>query len=96
LQDSYLDLFELVDTWIMLKAPSFYYVFNCHLEQENKLRESTSRFSNLMNDHDIKKFIQHYQRITENTLDVLPAKVDYLFELDEQREIIKLSGLGDL
>jgi len=91
LQDIYPELFELVDTWIMLKAPSFDCVFNWRLEQENKLRESISKPSKLMNDHDVKRFIQHYQRITENTLDVLPAKVDYLFELDEQREIVNLS-----
>ena len=91
LQAIYPELFELIDTWIMLKAPSFDCVFNWRLEQENKLRASISKPSKLMADHDIKRFIQHYQRITEHTLETLPAKVDYLFELDSQREIVNLS-----
>jgi len=91
LQEIYPEIFNFVDTWLMLKAPSFDCVFKWRLEQENKLRESIPEPSKLMSDHEIKRFIQHYQRITEHTLETLPAKVDYLFELDTQREIVNLS-----
>ncbi|PHS71518.1 MAG: hypothetical protein COB23_00670 [Methylophaga sp.] len=90
LQDVYPALFDYIDRWIMLKAPSFDCVFNWRLEQENKLEQLTSEAPQLMDESAIKRFIQHYQRITENTLETLPGKVDYLFELNEQREITKL------
>jgi len=40
---------------------------------------------------DVARFIQYFQRITEHTLSSLPDKVHFLFELDENREIIRLS-----
>ncbi|MEA1889676.1 MAG: kinase [Pseudomonadota bacterium] len=93
LHDVYPDLFNMIDSWIMLKAPSFDCVYQWRLEQENKLRESlsgsTSSTDKLMSRQELKRFIQHYQRITEQLLKTLPDKVDYLFELDENRKIIK-------
>jgi len=93
LRDAYPELFNLIDTWIMLKAPSFDCVYPWRLEQEKKLRESLSGSRsgtrNLMNEQELKRFIQHYQRITEHLLETLPEKVDFLFELDENRKIIK-------
>jgi D-glycerate 3-kinase len=76
LQDHYYSLFNTVDSWIMLKAPSFDCVFNWRLQQENKLRESIDDKYKTMNEHEIKQFIQHYQRITEHLLVTLPNKVD--------------------
>ncbi len=35
----------------------------------------------------IERFIQHYQRITEDTLTTLTTKADDIFELDENRKI---------
>ncbi len=75
----------------MLKAPSFDCVFNWRLQQENKLRRSLNDKHKTMDEHAIKQFIQYYQRITEHLLLTLPNKVDYLFELDEQRNIIHSS-----
>ncbi len=93
LRDVYPELFDMIDSWIMLKAPSFDCVYQWRLEQEDKLRESlsgsTSSTDKLMNEQELKHFIQHYQRITEQLLETLPDKVDYLFELDDKRKIIK-------
>jgi D-glycerate 3-kinase len=91
LRDVYPELFSLIDSWIMLKAPSFDCVYQWRLEQENKLRDSlmNSATNKIMDGNDIKRFIQYYQRITEHLLETLPDKVDYLFELDENRKIIK-------
>ena len=94
LRDVYPDLFKLINTWVMLKAPTFDCVYQWRLEQENKLRESLSNSSansdtsKIMGDHGIKRFIQYFQRITEHLLITLPEKVDYLFELDKNRKII--------
>lgn len=89
LTDTYPALFETIDRWIMLKAPSFDCVYAWRLEQEHKLRDNLKDKSATMNDRQIAFFIQHYQRITEHILQTLPNKVDYLFELNEDRQIIK-------
>ncbi len=88
LQLDYRELFERFEVNIMLKAPSFDCVYHWRLEQENKLREKTAgQGDGLMSESELLRFIQHYQRITEHNLDVLPSQVDYLLELDEQRNI---------
>lgn len=99
LQLNYLPLFSQVDIWIMLKAPSFDCVFDWRLEQEEKLSRAMPApmsiqgkdFTGIMDKDDISRFIQHYQRITEYTLNTLPDKVNFLYELDERREIKKMS-----
>ncbi len=95
LRDVYPELFSLIDSWIMLKAPSFDCVYQWRLEQENKLRDAFTKSapgtanSKIMDNNSIKRFIQYYQRITEDLLETLPEKVDYLFQLDENRKIVK-------
>lgn len=86
----YKQLFSLIDSWIMLKAPSFDCVFNWRLEQEQKLKTTVSSEMKTMNDAEVAHFIKHYQRITEHTLTTLPNKVNYMFELNEQRDISQL------
>lgn len=88
----YPSLFDLIDIWVMLKAPSFDCVFNWRLEQENKLHQHSQQASHVMEPRQLARFIKFYQRITENTLKTLPARVHYLFELDQQRQIIKLTS----
>ncbi len=85
---AYLPLYELVDLWVMFKAPSFDCVFNWRQEQEAKLTQSRPEGGELMDDARLRRFIQHYQRLTEVCLRELPDRVDYLLELDEQRDII--------
>ncbi|NOQ65184.1 MAG: kinase [Methyloprofundus sp.] len=85
-------LFQHVDQWLMLQAPSFDCVYQWRLEQEHKLRDryvrqGLSRQTKIMQDAEVKRFISFYQRITENLLVMLPAQVDYLFKLDEQRRV---------
>ncbi|MFW5450873.1 MAG: kinase [Methylophagaceae bacterium] len=88
LADEYQTLFNRIDKWIMLKAPSFDCVYQWRLEQENKLRDKNGDGeSQIMNEESLKRFVMFYQRITEHVLKTLPAKVDYLFELDKNRII---------
>jgi D-glycerate 3-kinase len=97
LRERYPPLFSFIDIWMMLKAPSFECVFDWRLEQEEKLQRSlagrgSSEAATAVMDRDaIARFIQHYQRITEHTLDTLPGSVHFLFELDAQREIENFS-----
>ncbi len=86
-------LYALVDQWIMLRAPSFECVFDWRREQEQKLaaRTPAGSASKLMDDRALRRFIQHYERITRQCLSALPDKVNHLFQLNAAREVIAYS-----
>jgi len=97
LKELYPSLFLYIDIWIMLKAPSFDCVFRWRLEQETKLRAKVDRQAanenngfNVMPETELARFVMFFQRITEQQLLTLPEKVDFLFELNDQREIQQL------
>jgi len=92
LQSRYLDLYDMVDVWIMLQAPSFDSVYQWRLEQEQKLAEKNRhKDARIMSPEQVQRFIQHYQRLTEHALNTLPEQVNYLFKLNSQREIVELT-----
>lgn len=86
----YQPLYSLMNKWIMLKAPSFNDVYAWRLEQEQKLNAATSDTdkSGIMDEQQIQRFIQHYQRLTEQSLTTLPDICDHVFELNSKRAII--------
>lgn len=93
--EHYQPIYQMVDLWIMLQSPSFDCVYQWRLEQEQKLADklelagdSAPMQNQVMSAQQIARFIQHYQRLTEHTLQHLPAGVHYLFRLDRQRRII--------
>ena len=91
----YQDIYQMMDLWIMLRAPSFACVYQWRLEQEEKLaakllagdQQNSSR-NRVMTAMQISRFIQHYQRLTEHSLDQLPGRVHFLFSLDAGRQIV--------
>jgi D-glycerate 3-kinase len=85
----YQPLYSLMDKWVMLKAPSFEDVYAWRLEQEQKLNAATNSLekSGIMNEQQIERFIQHYQRLTEHALETLPSSCDHLFRLNSARAI---------
>jgi len=92
--ERYQSLYDQIDIWIMLKAPSFDCVCQWRLEQEQKLagqpgnNEGKNR---IMGAAEIGRFIEHYQRLTVHMLKSLPARVHYLYELDSNRNICSAS-----
>jgi len=90
----YPQLFELVDSTVMLRAPSFKTVFEWRLEQEQKLIEklqlTKTALASLstMSDQEIRRFIQNFQRITEHCLEEMPTRVDHLFQLNAARQVV--------
>jgi len=97
LQRDYQPLYDYMNIWLMLKAPSFDVVFQWRLEQEQKLAKANLNkvnTSGVMSTADVNEFIQFFQRLTIHGLNVLPTKVDILFELGKNREIIASRGLG--
>lgn len=88
LANHYVPLYARMQSWVMLKAPSFDQVYQWRTEQEHKLAARVgSDHPGIMPDQQIARFIQHYQRLTEHGLATLPAKCDYVFHLDAQRQI---------
>lgn len=94
LAGEYAQFFAQIDLWLMLKAPSFDCVYRWRLEQEEKLRASLKpqfqKGDQIMSPQQIRRFIQYYQRVTENTLAHLPNKAQVVFEMDTQRAIVNL------
>ena len=97
IHEQYQALYDLMDIWIMLQAPSFECVFQWRMEQETRLAESLLeqdkdiyRDTQVMTDTQLRRFIQHYQRLTEHALAELPDQVHYLFRLDDDRRIMAL------
>jgi D-glycerate 3-kinase len=86
----YLPLYSFMNKWVMLKAPSFGDVYAWRLEQEQKLKAATATINNsaIMNEQQIQRFIQHYQRLTEHALNTVAKKCDHVFELNSDRAII--------
>lgn len=93
LSDHYSDLFNLFDTSIMLKAPSFDCVYRWRSLQEEKLKASATTATRLMGPKELKRFIQHYQRLTEHALSTLPDTTDIVFKMNEQQSFVEVSGL---
>lgn len=90
LEQAFLPLYNLVDFWIMLKAPSFDCVFDWRLEQEQRLIAKTKGDrSGVMSPEQLRRFISHYQRLTEHTLNS-HRNFDLVIELSPNRDISRV------
>lgn len=89
----YVPIFERLDELLLLKAPSFELVYEWRGLQEQKLRDSSASGSaGVMTEHQLQRFIQHYERLTRHGLSTLPAYADVVFTLDEEHRITGRSG----
>lgn len=86
LRTDYAYFFDLVDSWVMLKAPSFSCVYAWRLEQERKLKAKTKRNKG-MDEDAVLNFIMYFQRVSEHSLKTLPDRVNFLYELNTNRDI---------
>ena len=85
----YQRLYGLIDYLIMLRAPSFDKVYEWRQRQEDKLaeRERGRPGSRIMTPQQVRRFIQHYERVTRHGLETLPRKADRVFELTDEQTI---------
>lgn len=97
LTENYVSLYAQMQQWIFLQAPSFDSVFNWRLEQEEKLQASsqagaisTNSSNKVMNKSEVHKFIQHYQRLTQQSLKMMPDYAHFTLCLNAQRKITQL------
>lgn len=98
LKSDYLALYQLMDFWVMLKAPSFDCIANWRKEQEHKLRQAHNASSNddkataIMSDEQVERFIQHFQRLTEHGFKHAQEQYNVVLNLDAQRQPISIDG----
>lgn len=89
----YRELFDRIDTLLMLKAPAFECVFDWRWQQEQQLAADPSRRSadraQLMDRHGLRRFIAHYERLTRHMLDVLPDLADDLIPLAADHRMLR-------
>lgn len=94
LLQEYQVLFKQINWLLMLKAPSFEVVYEWRLLQEQKLAKTLESDietnTNLLNEHQLMRFIQHYQRLTEHCLLKVPALSDAIITLDAQHQMTDL------
>jgi D-glycerate 3-kinase len=86
LAGEYAKLFQRLDALLMLKAPSMEQVVEWRCLQESKLA-ARGEGGGIMSISEIQRFVQHYERITRHALAEMPARADYLLELDADHSI---------
>lgn len=90
--NEYQPLYERMDYWIAIQAPSFDCVHRWRLEQEQKLAlrlegSYAGQKTKLMDSAQVLVFIQFFQRLTEHGMNTLPNSADATLLLDESRNI---------
>ena len=88
LQTNYSELFKSFDKLIFLKAPGIKAVHNWRQEQEAKLAQKSDSLSmGIMNETQMSKFMQHYERLTRENLNHLPLLADVTMDLNENHQV---------
>ncbi len=94
LGNEYNDLFARLDILVTLQAPSFKCVLGWRQLQEEKmiakLKSEGKSMEKAQTKEQIKRFISHYQRLTEHALATMPEQADYVLWLDENHQFTKL------
>lgn len=86
--EHYHRLYDLIDYLVMLKAPSFEKVYQWRQTQEDKLaRKQGGEKNKIMSPEQLRRFIQHYERLTRHGLSHLPEKADVVFQLTDRQTI---------
>lgn len=91
-REVYPALYAYLDKLIMLQAPSFAMVEVWRGRQEDKLRAAqaagtAAAGSKIMDAAQLRRFIQHYERLTLQSLKYLPEQADIVFSLNEAQQI---------
>lgn len=83
----YQALFARIDRLVLLAAPGWEAVLRWRTEQEQALRAAGASGPGLMNDAEIARFIQHYERLTRHILQDMPGYADLVLPLDDARRL---------
>ena len=99
LRQSYEPLYRFFDLWCFLKAPSFASVYEWRLEQEKKLIDSLKpedAADGILDEKSLKRFIAHYERLTERLLDTFSTRADIVWELGDDRHVQHMRVQGEV
>jgi D-glycerate 3-kinase len=89
LASDYADVFAELDALVFLLAPSFEAILRWRIEQEHKLAASADgHAAGVMNDGQVREFIQYFERITRNNLLTVRSNADIVLELDEYHDCV--------
>ncbi|MEH6910838.1 MAG: phosphoribulokinase [Oceanicoccus sp.] len=93
LTSDYQTLFALMDGIVMLKAPSMEVILEWRWLQEQKLSDlkGISR-SGVMNQSQVQRFIQYYERLTRHNLSEMPSRANLVYHIGNDHGIDKTSG----
>lgn len=93
LRADYAPLFALVDRLVFLRAPGVDQVLAWRAQQEAGLLRSTDAGADAasgMNEAELRRFVQHYERLTRHALAVLPDQADACIDLARDHSITRV------
>lgn len=93
LRSDYPALFARIDRLIFLRAPGVDQVLAWRAQQEAELVRSTDGAAGAgsgMNEAELRRFVQHYERLTRHALAVLPAQADVCVDLAQDHRITRV------
>ena len=85
-------VFNKADIKLMLLAPSFDNVFRWRKNQEDKLAlDSENSHRQVMDSSQLKRFIQHYERITRHSIEYMPQHVaDLVVPINDAQQLTEI------
>lgn len=85
---AYKDWFSMLDKLIMLKVPDMSAVQRWRTQQEADNRKATQgNADRSLDDAGIRRFIQHYERLTREALRTLPAEADLVLDINQAHKV---------
>ncbi|MGI9205945.1 MAG: phosphoribulokinase [Woeseiaceae bacterium] len=95
LATTYKAIFSRLDALVFLVAPSFDAIHRWRLEQEQKLTEpSATSAAAIMNEDQLRRFIQFYERLTRHNLDTLADSADFVLTLDAKHAVVSSKSIS--
>jgi len=89
LASDYADVFAALDALVFLQAPGYEAILRWRIEQEHKLAASADgHAAGVMNDAQVREFIQYFERVTRNNLHTVRSNADIVLELDEYHDCV--------
>lgn len=95
LAGGYQRLFAPIDHLVLLRAPSWAQVLVWRQEQEAALRRSGAGGAGVMSDAEVAQFVSHYERLTRNIMDHMPAYAHTTIQLDYDRAAAEIHRARD-
>lgn len=82
LAGEYAQWFGMLDALVLLAVPGWEPVFTWRSQQERETAASNPNGVGVMDDRTLRRFMEHYERLTRHALTVLPDLADVVLSLD--------------